>query len=140
MAARNTDSIPLCFGSAGTHETFKACWEKPNTGLKALFKAAIGDKDKQDIENIDAVIDFIGSIEEGLSDCSGACKVPMFGIVRPVKEGPATHECVENIVDSLSTLLGPGIVCLLTFFVLLCACCGSCTLCRGFNKDDLETG
>lgn len=102
------------------------------------MEALSGDEKK--VSDINDVIKFIGTIEESLKECSGACSVPLFGIMRSVKEGPVTEECVETIVGTLDTLLGPGIVCLLTFFILLCACCGSCTLCRGFNKDDLMTG
>jgi hypothetical protein len=126
--------VPMCFKSAGTSENFKDCW---TTKLKAAFTLT---KSAEEVQNIDSVIDVIGTIEEGLGDCSGACHKPLFGVLRKVTEGPVEEECVEVIVGTLSTLLGPAIVCILTFIVLLVACCGSCTLCRGFNKDDLETG
>lgn len=96
--------------------------------------------EEENVKHINDVVKFIGTIEESLKECSGACSIPLFGIMRSVKEGPVEEECVETIVGTLDSLLGPGIVCLLTFFILLCACCGSCTLCRGFNKDDLMTG
>jgi hypothetical protein len=87
---------------------------------------------------IDAALDFFGKLEAELEGCSGACSLPLFGVTRKISEGPATKECVENIIETLDTLLGPGIVCLFTFFVLFAACCGGCTLCRGYNKDDLD--
>lgn len=93
---------------------------------------------KDDVDDIDNVIKFIAEIEKSFGDCNGACHRPLFGISRSVADGPVAKECIENVVDSMKGLLGPGIVCLLTSFVLLAACCGSCTLCSGFNKDDLE--
>jgi len=91
-------------------------------------------------DDIDLAINFFGNLETSLETCSGACAKPLFGISRDVGKGPVQKECVENIVDTLESLMGPGIVCLLTFFILLCACCGGFPLCCGFNEDDLETG
>jgi len=135
--------IPLHWvtpGSAGpfAHESFYDCWNAPKekNGLKAWMTA----NGKGGIKDIDAAIDFFGKIEEELGDCAGACATPLFGVKAKISNGPVTLECVEIIIETLDTLLGPGIVCLLTFFVLLAACCGSITLCRGFNEDDLEQG
>ena len=125
-------------GGPYAFDSFDQCWNDKENGLKKRF-SELG-KSEDDVKSIDTAIGFFGKIEEELEDCSGACALPLFGIKAKVSGGPAKKECVENIIESLDTLLGPGIVCLLTFFVLIAACCGGCTLCRGFNKDDLEQG
>jgi hypothetical protein len=84
---------------------------------------------------------FFNKIEKDL-DCSSACYLPLFGVSRPLSKGPVERQCVDVIIDSLDSLTAPGVVCLLTFFVLICACCGSIPLCSGFTEDEgkLEEG
>lgn len=115
-----------------TYATFQKCYDE---NLKQVFKAGgYGDP-----KVMDTAIKFFGKIESDLQ-CSGACAKPLFGISRNIADGPATVECMEVIIESLDTLLAPGIVCLLTFFVLLCAVCGSIPICTGFDKDEEEMG
>lgn len=71
-------------------------------------------------------------------ECSGACRYPLFGINRKISDGPVETECVTVMMDSLETLAGPGVLCLLTFFILMAACFGSFPLCGGFN--DVQDG
>jgi len=98
------------------------------------------DDPNESYQKIDYAIKFFDKIEKDL-DCSGACSLPLFGVERSIADGPATTDCVKVILDSLEDLLAPGIVCLLTFFVLMCACFGSFPICTGFDKtDDLEEG
>lgn len=92
-----------------------------------------------DAKTLDTAINFFGKIEGDL-ECSGACSKPLFGISRPIADGPVVKDCVEVILDSLDSLMAPGIVCLLAFFVLLCAVCGAIPICTGFDKDEPEFG
>lgn len=123
--------IPLFFpadpsqnpGPVKTYQaTFKACFD-------STLKAELND------ENVNTAIEFFAKLEADL-ECSGACATPLFGVSRAVADGPVTQDCVAVIIDSLEDLLAPGIVCLLTFFVLLCACCGSIPICSGFDKEE----
>jgi hypothetical protein len=102
-------------------KTLKAKWEKDEPAKAEQFAYAL---------------QFFSELEDGM-DCSGACAKPLFGIGRSIAEGPPTRDCVAIIVESLSALTAPGVVCLITFFVLVCATIGSFPICYGFDKEDI---
>jgi len=128
---KTASHIPLFFptglAAIGYHASFKACYDST---LKASMVQG-----GEDTESISTAIEFFAKLEADL-DCSGACATPLFGVARAVADGPVTQDCVTVIIESLEDLLAPGIVCLLTFFVLLCACCGSIPICSGFDKEE----
>jgi len=127
--------IPLMFilsDGKNTYDTFQKCFDDK---LKTLFaKGGYGNA-----EQLSQAITFFGKIETEM-DCSGACHKPIFGIGRSISKGPVTRECLEVILDSLDDLMAPGVVCLLTFFVLMCAVCGAIPICTGFDKEEEEMG
>merc|ERR1719263_1673394 len=102
----------------GVFDNFKACY---TTTLKAENK-----QDKANKEMNGDGFEFFSKMEEEMS-CSGVCWKPVFGIARNIKDG---------IVGSLDTLFAPGIVCLITAFILIFATCGALPLCCGFDKDE----
>ena len=83
---------------------------------------------------IQAALDFFGKLEGELDTCAGACSKPLFGVDRKLDAGPPEKECVIVLLESLETLLAPGIVCFVTFIFLLSACFGGFWLCCGNNK------
>lgn len=97
----------------------------------------MSDEEKGDEFNGNA-FQFLSMIEEEM-ECSGACWKPLFGVARNLADGPVAAECVEVLTDSLATLMGPAVVCLITFFVLLCAFCCSIPLCTGFDPDEKDS-
>jgi len=75
---------------------------------------------------------------EDAFDCSGVCWTPLFGISRNIADGPPDVECVGALIDTLDSLMGPAIICLITAFIMMCACCASIPLCTGYNPDEDE--
>lgn len=69
-------------------------------------------------------------------DCAGICHKPLFGISRNIKDGPPSNDCIGALLDALSGLMAPSVVCVITALILLCAMCGSIPLCSGFNEAD----
>lgn len=126
------------------YNSFSQCWDDETRGLKKFLRA----KSSEDqINKIDAALQFFQILEKKYN-CSGACAIPLFGIGRLLTDGPVTEDCIDGLLDQLDTLLAPGIVCLLTFFVLISSCIGGFWLCCGkgqdqediMHKDNMEGG
>jgi len=113
--------------------TFNACFTEK---LSEEWKKEDASADKKEYDGNGMA--FFKKLEEDL-DCGGVCWLPIFGISRSIKDGPVEADCVDVMLDSLKSLMAPAIVCLITFFVLLCACCSSIPLCTGYDpKEDEE--
>jgi len=118
--------------SSNVYANFADCYNK---NLKAKWTATTA-SETQNKFGADG-FNFFSTLEEGM-ECSGACWKPLFGISRPIADGPVTKQCVDVIIDSLGSSMAPTIVCLVTFIILLGATCCSLPLCSGFDSDEAD--
>lgn len=102
-----------------------------------LSKAWEGSGDANQAEMAKEGMKTFGDMEVEM-DCSSVCWMPLFGIKRELSKGPVTRDCADPMADTLKSLMGPAVVCLITFFILFCACCCSMPLCCGYNEVEEE--
>lgn len=84
------ERIPLHFVPEKlAFKSFLECWNaKAADGGKPGLKEFMTTKGKEGVKDIDAALNFFGKIEDELETCSGACAVPLFGVKKPIADGP----------------------------------------------------
>jgi hypothetical protein len=72
---------------------------------------------------------------EGKYNCASMCKVPLFWLTKDVSEGPATRECVDAAIESVSSQKWISIALAITGALLLLAAFGAFPLCCGYSEE-----
>lgn len=127
--------------SVHTISNYKECYEKNLKGIFADEKSAqtADPSMAETMKYVDAFFDnggyeFLSALESKYN-CASMCKVPLFWLTKDVSEGPATRECVEAAIESLSDQQRIATALAITGVFLLLAALGAFPLCCGYSEE-----
>ena len=81
--------------------------------------------------------EFLSALEDKF-DCASVCTVPLFYITKSVGNGRPIQDCIDGLVEGLSSSMGlAGLMSVITGIILVVACIGAFPLCMG-PKDEEE--
>lgn len=79
---------------------------------------------------------FVEQLEKDY-DCASICQVPLFYATKNLSAGQPTQECLQALIDSVSSSVGVvGVIALITGLVSLVGFIGSFPLCTKYNDEE----